>query len=96
MLEIRSKKKKCFLAPFPQVSILFIMNAYMSLLLVFPCFLKYFFLLSFFTYKIVEALVAMGYNRQDIEESLANTRYDDVFATYLLLGRKSTDVSDAQ
>uniref|UniRef100_A0AAG5DTV3 MAP/microtubule affinity-regulating kinase 3 n=1 Tax=Anopheles atroparvus TaxID=41427 RepID=A0AAG5DTV3_ANOAO len=38
-----------------------------------------------------EALVAMGYNRQDIEESLANTMYDDVFATYLLLGRKSTD-----
>lgn len=40
-----------------------------------------------------EALVAMGYNRQDIEESLTFTRYDDVFATYLLLGRKSTDVS---
>ncbi|XP_040163410.1 serine/threonine-protein kinase par-1 isoform X9 [Anopheles arabiensis] len=38
-----------------------------------------------------EALVAMGYNRQDIEDSLANTMYDDVFATYLLLGRKSTD-----
>ncbi|XP_058465614.1 serine/threonine-protein kinase MARK1-like isoform X5 [Malaya genurostris] len=38
-----------------------------------------------------EALVAMGYNRQDIEESLTFTRYDDVFATYLLLGRKSTD-----
>lgn len=41
--------------------------------------------------KRIEALVAMGYNRQDIEESLANTMYDDVFATYLLLGRKSTD-----
>ncbi|GAB0096129.1 MAP/microtubule affinity-regulating kinase 3 [Sergentomyia squamirostris] len=38
-----------------------------------------------------EALVAMGYNRQDIEESLSQVRYDDVFATYLLLGRKSTD-----
>ncbi|XP_061514928.1 MAP/microtubule affinity-regulating kinase 3 isoform X11 [Anopheles gambiae] len=41
--------------------------------------------------KRIEALVAMGYNRQDIEDSLANTMYDDVFATYLLLGRKSTD-----
>ncbi|XP_021704678.1 MAP/microtubule affinity-regulating kinase 3 isoform X22 [Aedes aegypti] len=41
--------------------------------------------------KRIEALVAMGYNRQDIEESLTFTRYDDVFATYLLLGRKSTD-----
>jgi MAP/microtubule affinity-regulating kinase len=36
----------------------------------------------------------MGYNRQDIEDSLAQTRYDDVFATYLLLGRKNTDVSN--
>lgn len=41
----------------------------------------------------VEALVAMGYNRQEIEDSLSQVRYDDVFATYLLLGRKSTDVS---
>lgn len=40
-----------------------------------------------------EALVAMGYNRQEIEDSLSQVRYDDVFATYLLLGRKSTDVS---
>ncbi|XP_063707014.1 serine/threonine-protein kinase MARK2 isoform X4 [Culicoides brevitarsis] len=38
-----------------------------------------------------EALVAMGYNRTDIEDSLAQSRYDDVFATYLLLGRKNTD-----
>jgi hypothetical protein len=35
----------------------------------------------------------MGYNRNEIEESLANAKYDDVFATYLLLGRKSSDVS---
>lgn len=42
---------------------------------------------------IIEALVAMGYNRQEIEASLSQVRYDDVFATYLLLGRKSTDVS---
>lgn len=35
----------------------------------------------------------MGYNRTDIEDSLAQSRYDDVFATYLLLGRKNTDVS---
>lgn len=44
-------------------------------------------------HQTVEALVAMGYNRQDIEVSLSQVRYDDVFATYLLLGRKSTDVS---
>ncbi|KPJ21284.1 MAP/microtubule affinity-regulating kinase 4 [Papilio machaon] len=38
-----------------------------------------------------EALVCLGYNRQEIEFSLAEAKYDDVFATYLLLGRKSTD-----
>lgn len=43
----------------------------------------------------IEALVAMGYNRQEIAESLAQVRYDDVFATYLLLGRKSTDVRES-
>ncbi|XP_060660664.1 serine/threonine-protein kinase MARK2 isoform X7 [Drosophila nasuta] len=41
--------------------------------------------------KRIEALVAMGYSRLEIETSLALGRYDDVFATYLLLGRKSTD-----
>ncbi|XP_054282751.1 serine/threonine-protein kinase MARK2-like isoform X4 [Macrosteles quadrilineatus] len=40
---------------------------------------------------VVEALVGMGYSRTEIEDSLAQAKYDDVFATYLLLGRKSTD-----
>ncbi|XP_026743527.1 MAP/microtubule affinity-regulating kinase 3-like isoform X4 [Trichoplusia ni] len=40
---------------------------------------------------VIEALVCLGYNRQEIEYSLAEAKYDDVFATYLLLGRKSTD-----
>ena len=36
----------------------------------------------------------MGYNREDIEYSISNQKYDEIFATYLLLGRKSpTDVS---
>ncbi|XP_028156845.1 MAP/microtubule affinity-regulating kinase 3 isoform X5 [Ostrinia furnacalis] len=39
----------------------------------------------------LKALVCLGYNRQEIEYSLAEAKYDDVFATYLLLGRKSTD-----
>ncbi|XP_028156841.1 MAP/microtubule affinity-regulating kinase 3 isoform X2 [Ostrinia furnacalis] len=42
----------------------------------------------------LKALVCLGYNRQEIEYSLAEAKYDDVFATYLLLGRKSTDESD--
>lgn len=37
--------------------------------------------------------MGMGYTRSEIEDSLTQAKYDDVFATYLLLGRKSTDVS---
>lgn len=44
-------------------------------------------------HKRIEALVCLGYTRTDIEASLDSAKYDDVFATYLLLGRKSTDVS---
>lgn len=44
-------------------------------------------------FSFVECLVALGYKREDIEASLAQTRYDDVHATYLLISRKNTDVS---
>lgn len=44
-------------------------------------------------FLFVECLVALGYKREDIEASLAQTRYDDVHATYLLISRKNTDVS---
>ncbi|CAG0889532.1 unnamed protein product [Cyprideis torosa] len=40
----------------------------------------------------IDILVGMGYSRSDIEESLKNMKYDDIFATYLLLGRKSSDL----
>jgi len=42
---------------------------------------------------ISEALASLGYTRSEIEDSLGQAKYDDVFATYLLLGRKTTDVS---
>ncbi|XP_034172756.1 serine/threonine-protein kinase MARK2 isoform X2 [Osmia lignaria lignaria] len=38
-----------------------------------------------------KALASMGYTRSEIEDSLGQAKYDDVFATYLLLGRKTTD-----
>ncbi|XP_077261268.1 serine/threonine-protein kinase MARK2 isoform X7 [Temnothorax americanus] len=38
-----------------------------------------------------KALANMGYTRSEIEDSLGQAKYDDVFATYLLLGRKTTD-----
>lgn len=43
--------------------------------------------------KRIDILAGMGYSRTEIEESLKAQKYDDVFATYLLLGRRSTDVS---
>ena len=42
--------------------------------------------------KRVDILVGMGYNRADVEESLQKHKFDDSYASYLLLGRRSTDV----
>ncbi|XP_011494248.1 PREDICTED: serine/threonine-protein kinase MARK2-like isoform X11 [Ceratosolen solmsi marchali] len=36
-------------------------------------------------------LANMGYTRTEIEDSLGQAKYDDIFATYLLLGRKTID-----
>lgn len=35
----------------------------------------------------------MGFSREEIHESLVNQKYDEVMATYLLLGRKPPEVS---
>ncbi|ODN05672.1 MAP/microtubule affinity-regulating kinase 3 [Orchesella cincta] len=40
----------------------------------------------------IEILTGMGYSKADIEESLKTQKYDDIFATYLLLGRRSSDL----
>jgi len=40
-----------------------------------------------------EVMVTMGYSRRDVEESLSESKYDSLTATYLLLGRPSLDVS---
>ncbi|XP_049819571.1 serine/threonine-protein kinase MARK2-like isoform X5 [Aethina tumida] len=41
--------------------------------------------------KRIEALVSLGFNKYDVQNSLDSAKYDDAYATYLLLGRKSTD-----
>lgn len=42
--------------------------------------------------KRIEIMVNMGYNRKDIEDSITHQKYDDIQATYLLLGRRSLDL----
>ncbi|KAK3866297.1 hypothetical protein Pcinc_028159 [Petrolisthes cinctipes] len=42
--------------------------------------------------KRIEILNEMGYSRTEIEDSLKSQKYDDVYATYLLLGRRSSDL----
>lgn len=38
-------------------------------------------------------MVGMGYSREEITDSLARMKYDDITATYLLLGRRANEVS---
>ncbi|XP_067895081.1 MAP/microtubule affinity-regulating kinase 3a isoform X6 [Heterodontus francisci] len=47
--------------------------------------------------KRIDIMVGMGYSRDEIQESLAKMKYDEITATYLLLGRKSNEleVSDS-
>ncbi len=40
-----------------------------------------------------ELMVTMGFPKDEITESLLGQKYDDVMATYLLLGRKAPEVS---
>lgn len=41
----------------------------------------------------IDILSSMGYGREEIEESLRNRKYDDIMANYLLLGKRTTEVS---
>uniref|UniRef100_A0A7N8Y1R5 MAP/microtubule affinity-regulating kinase 3 n=1 Tax=Mastacembelus armatus TaxID=205130 RepID=A0A7N8Y1R5_9TELE len=41
----------------------------------------------------IELMVTMGFPKDEITESLHGQKYDDVMATYLLLGRKAPEVS---
>ncbi|KAK7103412.1 hypothetical protein V1264_018313 [Littorina saxatilis] len=40
----------------------------------------------------IDMMTNMGYNRKDIEDSLRLQKYDDIHATYLLLGRRTVEL----
>uniref|UniRef100_A0A4W5QZY6 non-specific serine/threonine protein kinase n=1 Tax=Hucho hucho TaxID=62062 RepID=A0A4W5QZY6_9TELE len=42
--------------------------------------------------KRIDIMVEMGYTREEVTESLTRMKYDEITATYLLLGRKSTEL----
>ncbi|XP_013999289.1 MAP/microtubule affinity-regulating kinase 3 isoform X3 [Salmo salar] len=42
--------------------------------------------------KRIDIMVGMGYTREEVTESLTRMKYDEITATYLLLGRKSTEL----
>ena len=49
---------------------------------------------ALFCCDITESMKKMGYEVKEIEDSLKQGKYDDLMATYLLLGRKHhSDVS---
>lgn len=41
---------------------------------------------------VADVMVGMGFNLEEIQESLAKMKYDEITATYLLLGRKASEV----
>ncbi|XP_015244291.1 PREDICTED: serine/threonine-protein kinase MARK1 isoform X4 [Cyprinodon variegatus] len=44
----------------------------------------------------IELMVTMGFPKEEITDSLQNQKYDDVMATYLLLGRKAPEFEGSE
>ncbi|XP_078505933.1 serine/threonine-protein kinase MARK1 isoform X1 [Lissotriton helveticus] len=46
--------------------------------------------------KRIELMITMGFSREEINESVLNQKYDEVMATYLLLGKKPPDFEGSE
>ncbi|XP_030051865.1 serine/threonine-protein kinase MARK1 isoform X2 [Microcaecilia unicolor] len=46
--------------------------------------------------KRIDVMISMGFSREEISESLVNQKYDEVMATYLLLGRKPPEFEGSE
>ncbi|XP_041703763.1 MAP/microtubule affinity-regulating kinase 3 isoform X8 [Coregonus clupeaformis] len=46
--------------------------------------------------KRIDVMVGMGFSLEEIQESLAKMKYDEITATYLLLGRKSSELEPSE
>uniref|UniRef100_G3NLQ4 non-specific serine/threonine protein kinase n=1 Tax=Gasterosteus aculeatus aculeatus TaxID=481459 RepID=G3NLQ4_GASAC len=46
--------------------------------------------------KRIDVMVGMGYNLEEIQESLAKMKYDEITASYLLLGRKASEMEPSE
>ncbi|KAM9707327.1 MAP/microtubule affinity-regulating kinase 3a isoform 19-T19 [Menidia menidia] len=46
--------------------------------------------------KRIDMMVGMGYNLDDIQDSLGKMKYDEITASYLLLGRKASELEPTE
>ncbi|XP_058269146.1 MAP/microtubule affinity-regulating kinase 4 isoform X1 [Hemibagrus wyckioides] len=44
----------------------------------------------------IDVMIGMGFSREDIREALTTQKYNEITATYLLLNRRSEDVTDSR
>ncbi|KAK2881072.1 hypothetical protein Q8A67_018340 [Cirrhinus molitorella] len=44
----------------------------------------------------IDVMVGMGYSRDEIKDALSTHKYNEIFATYLLLGRKNEDGTESR
>ncbi|MBN3310011.1 MARK4 kinase, partial [Amia calva] len=44
----------------------------------------------------IEVMVGMGYSREEIKDALTNQKYNEITATYLLLGRKNNELEGSE